>query len=97
MTPFEFIFLFYCSPVTPKFDIPATESAVQRATTIYQRRRQKLLSGPTPLPSTGNLSRCTKGFKQIYHLLTIELPALSKSFYTLRYVHQRANDSHLNQ
>ena len=38
------------SPVTPKFDIPATETAVQRATTLYQRRRKKLLSLPDQIP-----------------------------------------------
>ena len=44
------------SPVTPIFDIPATESAVQRATHIFQRRRKKILAGQADSLSQGAIS-----------------------------------------
>ena len=42
--------------MTPKFDLPTTESAVQRATTIYQRRRKKLFSMPNAIPNTHSVN-----------------------------------------
>ena len=48
--------VFNFSPVTPIFDIPTTESAVQRATSIYQRRRKKLLEGQANALARGSFT-----------------------------------------
>ena len=55
-----FSYLYNFSPVTPIFDIPTTESAVQRATTIFQRRRKKILAEANSIAksaSSNNVSR----------------------------------------
>ena len=58
------IFSFNFSPVTPIFDIPTTESAVQRATTIFQRRRKKILAEVNSLAKNAASSNASKANQQ---------------------------------
>ena len=55
---------FNFSPVTPIFDIPTTESAVQRATTIFQRRRKKILAEVNSLAKNAASSNASKANQQ---------------------------------
>ena len=71
----------FFSPVTPKFDLPTTESAVQRATTIYQRRRKKLLSLPNTIPTTHSVNHL-KGVQQSRSLDSSE--SLSDAEYRIK-------------
>ena len=57
-------FSFNFSPVTPIFDIPTTESAVQRATTIFQRRRKKILAEVNSLAKNAASSNTSKANQQ---------------------------------
>ena len=60
----EYKFSLNFSPVTPIFDIPTTESAVQRATTIFQRRRKKILAEVNSLAKNAASSNASKTNQQ---------------------------------